>query len=1079
MTISWDPNETKNRVLTENTAQSVFKYLTDQESNRAKLQNRWIWELLQNARDAAITSGPLTTKIQYDSRELVFSHNGSGFTGEQIAHLIYHGSTKVENPDTIGQYGSGFLTTHLLSSEVVISGQISDGQDFSFPLVRKPDSVAALHESMDEAWKRFCAFQSYQQPILESFTTSFRYPIRESSAAEAVKIGIETLKQCAPYVVVFNQEFSSINIEDHGERVCFKVERRSEIPNSRMQRVTVAEITNNNRIAMEYLLVQGEKASVAAPLISQDNNFTVPPIENIPRLFLGFPLVGTEDFSFPVVINSLNFKPTENRDGVYLWQNDEDEANLNNQRVIEEACELLVDLLVYAAESGWCDVHQLAKIPPVQEKEWLNTERLRGCLKGKLIDQICEMPVFITDTGTREIQANILVFEAGSEDGIETLWDLLKNIRVGQALTKREEAVGWNHAIKSWESVDGDIRLRDAGDLARHVEKVSKYTDGPHKDLGHLKNLQERLGIDAIDWLNRLYQFLIDDGFDNEIRTCRFIPDQNGQFHKLTEIYRDTGMDEELKDIADLLGENYRSKLRDTRLTSLDQETGAGDMDNASTITRIITILKNRASQNADDSFREASVRLFSSIVNREHYDHLQDFPVFAHDDKSGNPSVISLPNNLNNTDVSLLPLAPVRAWNADLQPFADIFLPDSILAEAFFEAIPTLDRWKILNQRRLVITSILWKRKYESNFKTLSPDVYLDEQVHNLDTPVPVTFVAGFSNILKRVSDSRGRAILFWRFLTEWLTQKDPHALELKEANCQCGETHKYYSGAWVIPVRNNAWIRLDRGQRVRATDESLANLLQNSGLQLNPLNQNPAVSQFLRAIGVNELNLTLRFASGGDESEYRALEGTLAEIVSQLKQDENLLLHLEERREQRRLVHENQYFGQRVEELVRENLEKQGFSVSRTGTGSDFEISDNTDDMITLDVARDDKRWLIEVKSTRSQNVSITPTQAQTAVEKGDEFLLCVVPIGQENGEVNLETVREKMRFVKNIGPRVTPLCRNLRALEEQQDQITAETSSGVGLVITGGTTRIKVNHTVWESEGIPLETLSEHLT
>ncbi len=222
MTVQWNKDETRNRVLTENTAQAVSKYLTDQESNRARWQNRWIWELLQNARDASKTSNNrLIVKIQYNPEELVFLHNGGGFTPEQITHLIYHGSTKIEDEETIGKYGSGFLTTHLLSPEVVISGQLHDGQWFDFPLVRRPDSVPALRESMDEAWENFSPSTIPQAPMLEGFTTRFVYPIKDDNAANAVKSGITTLKQCAPYVVVFNQEFSSITIEDHHETICF------------------------------------------------------------------------------------------------------------------------------------------------------------------------------------------------------------------------------------------------------------------------------------------------------------------------------------------------------------------------------------------------------------------------------------------------------------------------------------------------------------------------------------------------------------------------------------------------------------------------------------------------------------------------------------------------------------------------------------------------------------------------------------------------------------------------------------------------------------------------------------------
>ena len=116
-------DEVRTRVLTENTAQSVLKYLNALESQRTRMGTRWIWELLQNARDTSVgmDEGNLVAQIDYAQGELTFKHNGPKFSMDQIAHLIYHGSTKVEDEGTIGQYGSGFLTTHLLSSEIDVS----------------------------------------------------------------------------------------------------------------------------------------------------------------------------------------------------------------------------------------------------------------------------------------------------------------------------------------------------------------------------------------------------------------------------------------------------------------------------------------------------------------------------------------------------------------------------------------------------------------------------------------------------------------------------------------------------------------------------------------------------------------------------------------------------------------------------------------------------------------------------------------------------------------------------------------------------------------------------------------------
>ena len=49
------------------------------------------------------------------------------------------------------------------------------------------------------------------------------------------------------------------------------------------------------------------ETSVTVPLESKDGSLVCQSVEKIPRLFLGFPLVGTEVFSFPAVINSFKF----------------------------------------------------------------------------------------------------------------------------------------------------------------------------------------------------------------------------------------------------------------------------------------------------------------------------------------------------------------------------------------------------------------------------------------------------------------------------------------------------------------------------------------------------------------------------------------------------------------------------------------------------------------------------------------------------------------------------------------------------------------------------------------------------
>ena len=315
-------------VLADNTAQSVLNHLKALESNRAHVRTRWVWELLQNARDASAGSnGRLVASVEQSEDEIVFRHNGDNFSLKEIAHLIYHGSTKVENEGTIGQYGSGFLTTHLLSPEINISGRIKDGRRFDFRLRRELGSVGKLSKSMQQAADEFARSLS-QDTTQDDFTTEFRYPLL-SDVSEVVDAGAAALKKCAPLVVAFNREFSVIRINTPSGGAEFTVTERSCMDQTRFELIAVSEAEAGNRKRWEYLLAHGDMASIAIPLESTTDGRRCLTINDTPRLFLGFPLIGTESFSFPAVVNSFKFTPAENRDGVHLGQGD-NQANLDN-----------------------------------------------------------------------------------------------------------------------------------------------------------------------------------------------------------------------------------------------------------------------------------------------------------------------------------------------------------------------------------------------------------------------------------------------------------------------------------------------------------------------------------------------------------------------------------------------------------------------------------------------------------------------------------------------------------------------------------------------------------------------------
>ena len=154
---NWD--ELRDAALADNTAQGILKYLRELKSNRAAMRTRWVWELFQNARDTSIdVDTPLIVSVEHEQGDIIFRHNGRGFADSEITHLIHHGSTKVETDEAIGKFGSGFLTTHLLSSEINVSGQLDTGQSFEFCLKREDSSVEELRDSMGRIMEGFQAF---------------------------------------------------------------------------------------------------------------------------------------------------------------------------------------------------------------------------------------------------------------------------------------------------------------------------------------------------------------------------------------------------------------------------------------------------------------------------------------------------------------------------------------------------------------------------------------------------------------------------------------------------------------------------------------------------------------------------------------------------------------------------------------------------------------------------------------------------------------------------------------------------------------------------------------------------------
>ena len=380
---------------------------------------------------------------------------------------------------------------------------------------------------------------------------------------------------------------------------------------------------------------------------------------------------------------------------------------------------------------------------------------------------------------------------------------------------------------------------------------------------------------------------------------------------------------------------------------------------------------------------------------------------------------------------------------------------------------------------------------------------------------------------IIERIRKSSRRARKFWDFLTKCVVMHDPEGLELTELACaNCDENHQYYPAEWLKPVVDRSWIPIDKNTSDILKADNLANLFEGYDWDPGALNQNDPIGKLLKAIdishldliratfvpigdletvdnvitemlrksrgNVNHLNHAIKYidavTNNGNLSDHvedllEATEDELnqaREILQHVQEDNELFLQqFEKSRDRIHTISKNQSVGKQVEESVEQILKEKfpgkKFKVKSVHKGADFEI-------VELTVTQGKKKLWIEVKSIQneggSQEVKMSSSQAKKAVNKKENFLLCVVPL-PDSTKTDIETVRENMRFIANIGNEVAALCDDLDRLEGVREDITADTTSGVRLDVEKTKAGILIKESVWKKHGFPLEKLIEHLT
>ena len=174
---------------------------------------RWVSELLQNTRDCAYKDQGVKILIELQDDKLIYKHNSKPFRVKDILSLINQVTSKVDDSETTGKFGTGFMTTMLLSDIVNIKSILQDKdlpyKPFEVDINRSPETskeiVDEINKSISQLYKadENNPIKNFNQ---DDYNTTFTYELKNDKNRKAAMIGIQSLNETIYYIFAFSNK---------------------------------------------------------------------------------------------------------------------------------------------------------------------------------------------------------------------------------------------------------------------------------------------------------------------------------------------------------------------------------------------------------------------------------------------------------------------------------------------------------------------------------------------------------------------------------------------------------------------------------------------------------------------------------------------------------------------------------------------------------------------------------------------------------------------------------------------------------------------------------------------------------
>lgn len=401
--------EARKREIRQNVKSFCTKIKDGIRKNGSTSGNRAIWELLQNAGDLADCA---EIKITITDKAFIFAHKGKPFTYDTLCSLVKQvSSEEKEDDDKVGQYGTGFLSTHKFSRKITIQSSMLIS-DFPAAYVDVTDFVIN-RENFDDI-PQFIEDMTCQIEAVEKLMdmplkntprewTELSYELNEERKVIA-QAAIDEAIKLIPFVLAFNDNIGSCTIVDQTRNINISFSTADQLTSTsnlfckKITRLTAGE-SQPKVFNCYYLELHEGKSRIMLPLKSETEIIS---FGDIPRLFVHYPLIGQNHFNVNFLFHSHLFTPEEPRDNIIVpRENDATERiAAANQRVLTEMTAHLWSFLE-ANVAKWSNTILMAPVH-IKDKNHgdAKTDEYYKALKTSWIDEYTSLPL-ISINGTR------------------------------------------------------------------------------------------------------------------------------------------------------------------------------------------------------------------------------------------------------------------------------------------------------------------------------------------------------------------------------------------------------------------------------------------------------------------------------------------------------------------------------------------------------------------------------------------------------------------------------------------------------------------------------------------------------